>query len=232
MALVEIPLTTIALVQHSAGGAILSNAGNYISGTYISAAVVEAFSTASCVLASIGGGAVAATTNPIILGAATIAVVAAGSYCYFYGIPVAIEAVLTQAGLGIAAKNGFAISIPQLAVALVLLGAAGYTIYKFYENYMATRDMFDHAVNATSAQKATEAAFGFDAWQTIGSVIWSGVSDAAEYAVQAAKEAVEAATIATSSAASEAGRGTAATYSIAESGIHQLLRRLKIRFYR
>ena len=232
MAFIEIPLTTLALVQHSAGGAILSNAGSYIAGTYISAAVVEAFATASGVLASIGGGAVAATTNPIIFGAATVAVVAAGAYCYFYGIPVAIEAVLTQAGLGVAAKNGFAISIPQLAIALVLLGAAGYTIYKFYENYKAAQDIPIRAINSGTAQTATEAAFGFDAWQTVGSAVWSGVSDAAEYAVQLAKDAVEAAANATSSAAGETGRGAAATYSIVDSGLRKLLRRLKIRFYR
>lgn len=232
MAFVEIPLTTLALVQHSAGGAILSHAGNYLAGTYVSASVVEAFATASGALASIGGGAVAVTTNPIMFGAATIAVVAAGTYCYLYGIPIAIEAVLTKAGLGAAAKNGFAISTPQLAVALVLLGAAGYTIYKFYENYKVDQYTTVHASDRTTAQKATEAAFGVDAWQTLGSALWSGVSVASEYAVQLAKDAVEIAALATSSAAGETGRGAAATYSIVESGFRKLIRRLKIRFYR
>ena len=96
MAIIEIPFTALALVEHAAGGAILSNAGSYIAGTYVSAAVVEAFTTASSVLTTMGGSIAAVASNPVVLAGATITVAAAGAYCYFYGIPAPIEAVLTK----------------------------------------------------------------------------------------------------------------------------------------
>lgn len=227
MAIFEIPFTAIALVEHAAGGAILSHAGGYIAGTYVSASVVEAFATASAVLTSIGGSVAAVATNPVVLGTATIAVAAAGAYCYFYGIPAPIEAVLTKAGLGVAAKNGFAISVPKLAVALVLLGGAGYVMYRFYQTYKSARQASANSDFPTGGQEPAEAAFGFGAWRKFGEAVWSGVSDATERAVQLAQDAVEAMTTATNSAASATGRAANAGSSFASSAIGRLFGRLK-----
>lgn len=91
---------------------------------------MEAFGVASGVLSQVGAsaGAIAAGTsavasNPVVVGAAAIAAVAVGTYCYFHGIPAPIEAALSSAGVGAATKHGFMVSVPQLSYSSSLITA-------------------------------------------------------------------------------------------------------------
>lgn len=195
MTIAALPFIDISLVTHSAGGVILQYGGQYVAGTYIGAPVVEAFNTAASVLSSIATPAAAAASHPVVIGA-SIAVVAVGAYCYFYGIPAPIEAALAKAGLGGAAKGfalpgtkaGFAVPLPTLAVALILLGGAGYVVYRFYARRKAARTAMGTA-EVNGGQAASEAAFGAAAWATFGQGLWSGLSDAAKQAAALAKDA-------------------------------------------
>lgn len=131
----------LALVGHSAGGAILSYGGSYLGGTYVGANVVSAFTTAAGVLSQMSATAVgvvsAPATVPILAGVATVAVVAAGAYCYFHGIPAPVAEMLSAAGVGSAGAKGFAVTVAKLAPALIALGVAGYLSYVVYKDFKA-----------------------------------------------------------------------------------------------
>jgi hypothetical protein len=234
MGIVAIPFTSLMLLPHAAGGAILANAGGYISGTYVSAAVVEAFATASSVLSSVGAGATAIAANPVVLGAAAIAVSAAGAYCYFYGIPAPVAAALSKAGLGSAAKSGFAISISKLAVALVLLGGAGYVSYRFYQSYKKAQRASSQADPATGGEANAEAVFGKTVWARFGEAISSDVGGAVNRAVSFAQEAIDLVRASSTTVADAAGITGKAAYSSASraaveasSGLDSLIQRLR-----
>lgn len=133
----------VALVAHSAGGAILSYGGSYLGGTYVGANVVSGFTTAAGVLSQISASAVsvvsAPATVPIIAGAAAVAVVVGGAYCYFHGIPAPVAEMLSAAGVGSAGVKGFAVSVAKLAPALIALGVAGYLAYIVYKDFKSFR---------------------------------------------------------------------------------------------
>lgn len=129
----------LALVGHAAGGAILSYGGSYLGGTYVGANVVSAFATAAGVLSQMSATAVgvvsAPATVPILAGVTTVAVVAAGAYCYFHGIPAPVAEMLSAAGVGSAGAKGFAVAVAKLAPALIALGVAGYLSYVVYKDF-------------------------------------------------------------------------------------------------
>ena len=189
MALLTVPFTSIYLVPHVSGGAIAHVAGGYVAHTFVPPAVVEAFSVASGVLSQMGSAASAiatattsAATNPLVIGTVVIAAVAVGTYCYFHGIPAPIEAALAKAGLGTATKHGFMITVPKLAVALILLGGAGYLAYRFYKSRTAER--VSRLVGGASeqqtpvqAQGVVHAAFGDRVWAQFGSALWSSANE-------------------------------------------------------
>lgn len=131
----------LALVGHSAGGAILSYGGSYLGGTYVGANVVSAFTTAAGVLSQMSAGAVslasAPATLPIVATVATVAVVAAGAYCYFHGIPAPVAEMLSAAGVGSAGAKGFAVAVAKLAPALIAMGVAGVLAYVVYKDFKA-----------------------------------------------------------------------------------------------
>lgn len=187
------------LVEHISGGAILHVGGGYIANTLVPAAVVEAFGVATGVLAKMGAGVAAvggtAFSTPVFVGASALVVVAVGSYCYFHGIPLPVETALTSAGLGTATKQGFLVSVPQLAVALIMLGGAGYIAYQFYRNFRSVRAarLFGCAPLAPTqedAEATSRGVFGDDAWSNIGASVWAGMSDAGRAAAMTAEEAV------------------------------------------
>lgn len=199
IALLSIPFASVYLVEHVGGGAILHAGGGYIANTLVPAAVVESFSVASGVLAKMGAGAAAlggtAVSTPVLIGAAALAVVAVGSYCYFNGIPVPVETALSSAGLGTATKQGFMVSFPQLAVALIVLGGAGYVAYRFYENFKSLRvarllGSAPIAPTQEEAEAASRGVFGDDTWSAMGASIWACVSDAGRAAAMTADDAV------------------------------------------
>lgn len=187
------------LVEHVGGGAILHAGGGYIANTLVPATVVEAFGVASGVLAKMGAGAATvggtAVSTPVLIGAAALAVVTVGSYCYFHGIPAPIETALSSAGLGTATKKGFMVSVPQLAVALILLGGAGYVAYRFYQNLRTLRAarMLGSAPVAPTHEQAeatSRRVFGDDAWSNLGASVWASVGDAGRAAAMTAEDAV------------------------------------------
>jgi hypothetical protein len=189
MALVTVPFTSLYLVPHVSGGAIAHMAGGYIAHTFVPAAIVEAFGVAASVLAQLSSsaGAVATATtsvatNPLVLGGVALAAVAMGTYCYFQGIPAPIEAALSKAGLGTATKHGLMVSVPKLAVTLILLGGAGYVTYRFYKSRKAER--LARLIEGSSNQQTRDqakwlvySAFGDRAWSEFGSTIWSSASE-------------------------------------------------------
>lgn len=133
----------LALVAHSAGGAILSYGGSYLGGTYVGANVVSGFATAAGVLSQMSATAAsvvsAPATMPVIAGVATVAVVAVGAYCYFHGIPAPVVEMLSAAGVGSAGTKGFAVVVSKLAPALIALGVAGYLSYVVYKDFKSFR---------------------------------------------------------------------------------------------
>ena len=201
--------------------------------TFVPAAVVEAFSVASGVLAKMGAGAAAiggtSISTPVLVGVGALAVVAAGGYCYFQGIPLPIENVLSSAGLGSATKQGFMVSIPQLAIACIVLGGAGYIAYRFYRNFSSVRaarllGSGPVAPTREQAEATSSIVFGDDAWPKLGASVWNCVDDARSAAAAAARDAVQASAalaeklIATSTEAAEQARGAmdAAASTVAE----------------
>lgn len=203
MAILSIPFVGMHLVPHVGGGAILHAGGGYVANTMIPAFVVEAFGVASGVLSQVGAGAsaIAAGTsavayNPVVIGGAAIAAVAVGTYCYFHGIPAPIEAALSSTGVGTATKQGFMVSVPQLAIALILLGGAGYLFYKFYKNrnslraarLMAPRQ---EPQGRDDAEAAAHEAFGEAAWSQFGAALWSRAEVVRHGARKGAQDAVK-----------------------------------------
>ena len=203
MAIAAIPFVGLTLLPHSAGGVILAHAGSYLAGTYVSAPIVAAFTTASSVLAQMSAGAstIAATAasivaNPVTLGIAAVAVVAVGTYCYFYGIPAPIAATLEGAGLAKPMTKGLMVALPKLAVALVLLGGAGYVVYRLYSSHKARRSAIgarpDSAdVSRAKARSWVEEFLGAATWTTFGDPAWAAIGEAGRKAVHAAEDAVE-----------------------------------------
>lgn len=142
----------LALVEHSAGGAILAHGGSYLAGTYVGANVVSAFTAAAGVLSQMSAAAVSVVavpaTLPVVATVATVAVVAVGAYCYFHGLPVPVMEMLSAAGVGSAGLKGFAVSVAHLAPALIAMGVAGCLSYVIYKNFKA----FEADYNARAAQ--------------------------------------------------------------------------------
>lgn len=213
MAILAIPFTSLSLVAHTAGGAIMRDAGGYIAGTYIDATIVQAFTAAGTALQSMGTSAVALASNPYVVGAVVIGAVAVGAYCYFHGIPAPVAETLAHAGLGTSTKKGLMISAPKLAVALVLLGAAGYVTYRFYRNF---KDLHRDEAATRTWHDASEAAghddtvrnFGADVWATVGKAVWQTKKDVARSLATMAQEALRrtGASVAYDTASESAGR--------------------------
>ena len=242
MAILSISVVGLSLLPHSSGGVLLANSAGYIANTFVSAEIVSAFTTSAAALAKIGAVGASMASSPAALAAATIAVVAVGAVCYFYGIPAPITEMLSSIGVGSASHAGFMIPVPQLAVALVILGGAGYVYYKFYENEAALdseglRSANPKPQSAASAKRIVEQLFGKEAWSKFGTAAWSTMGDAAEAALKAAEDAVEAvsdladrtskagATVAgaASEAASRAADATAAAHDASRGFFGRLL---------
>lgn len=172
-----------------------------------------------------GAATGAVASGPVLATGLTLAVVAGGAYCYFYGLPVPIEAALAKAGLGASAKKGlvvaaaskgFAIPIASLAVALVLLGGAGYVSYRLYQSDKeAKAAAADFIVIESDSQSAAEAAFGTSAWSRFGEALWSGIGGASERAAKLAADAVGAVSEASSTAAGVASDAAGTAYDAA-----------------
>ncbi|MEY2884331.1 MAG: hypothetical protein RL490_2055 [Pseudomonadota bacterium] len=192
MAILELPFLSVYLVQHASGGAIVHAAGGYLAGSFVSAPVVQAFATASGVLSSLSSGVVAVAANPLVLSAAVVTVAVAGAYCYFFGIPAVVAAALSEAGVAVATKAGVAVSVPQLAVALVLLGGAGYVGYRIYKDKAAAQSAATQLTTSILDQPAAEAVVGSTAWARFGAALSSGFNGAATQAAVLARDAIEA----------------------------------------
>jgi hypothetical protein len=138
----------LSLVAHSSGGAILTSGGSYLAGTFVGAPIVAAFTTAAGALAQMGAVAVgvasAPATVPVLVGAVTIAAVAAGAYCYLHGIPAPVVETLSAAGLGTTTAKGFMVPVAKLAPALILLGALGYLAYVAYKDFKAFKAEYNN----------------------------------------------------------------------------------------
>jgi hypothetical protein len=216
MTILAIPFLDLTLVAHSSGGVILRGATGYIGGTFVDASIVGAFSTAGAALQSMGTSAVALASNPYVIGGVVIAAVAVGTYCYFNGIPAPVAETILHAGLGAQTDKGLMISAPKLATALVLLGAAGYVVFRFYQNF---RELWaDTDVGSTwneasekSARDITVRSFGADVWATMGKAAWATKDDVAQALAVVAQEAVDR----VSRAAEAISTGAAAAYDVA-----------------
>lgn len=140
----------LALVAHSSGGAILSYGGSYLGGTFVGAPMVSAFATAAGVLSQMSATAMsvasAPATLPAVAGAVSIAAVAAGAYCYLYGIPAPVAEMLSTAGVGAVKAKGFAVPVAKLAPALIALGVAGYLAYVVYKDFKAFKADYEARV--------------------------------------------------------------------------------------
>lgn len=198
MAIIGVPALSIYLVEHVGGGAILHAGGGYVANTLVSASVVSAFQTAATTLAGLASGAGSVAAAPITATAAAIAVVGVGSYCYLYGIPAPIEAVLAKAGFKAsasmvapkAAGGAFVVSVSSLAPALVMLGLAGYICYSFYK----TREDALRAVAEDPQVDPEDVAvqsFGARLWEQYGEPISAGLGDASESIANFIRDAVE-----------------------------------------
>jgi len=236
MAIATIPFIGLNLVPHAAGGVILSNASGYIANTYVSAGVVEAFATAGAALQTMGTSAAAiVASNPVITSTVVIAVVALGGYCYFHGIPAPVTETLTHSGLATASKKGLMIAVPKLATALVLLGAAGYVAYRFYEHL--TDLAADKETAASWMQASEENArgivvrnFGNELWETVGQAAWATKAELAKSLATMAQEALARvchASEALSAGASAVYDAAAANSNRAVSGGQSMLHRMK-----
>lgn len=140
----------LALVAHSSGGGILSYGGSYLGGTYVGANIVSGFATAAGVLSQMSATVVsvvsAPATVPVVGGAVAIAAVAAGAYCYLYGIPAPVTEMLSAAGVGAVKAKGFAVPVAKLAPALIALGVAGYLAYVVYKDFKAFKADYEARV--------------------------------------------------------------------------------------
>lgn len=178
MAFFSVPFTTIYLVSHVSGGAILHSSGGYIGGTYISAQIVSAFTSATSTLSLAASAIGAAATSPVAIGVAVTAA-AVGGYFYFFGIPTQIELALAQAGFATPANGGLAVPIAKLGIALVVMGLAGLLAVNIYKRIKQARLARPEPISVTNAQSAVESVFGVTAWKSYGEAIWMGASDTA-----------------------------------------------------
>lgn len=192
MAIFAVPFTTIYLVAHSTGGAILHVGGQYVAGTLIPASVVSAANTAAVALAGAGSSAMAVASSPAVLGAAAVTAAVAGTYCYFFGIPASIEAGLVKAGLATSTNGGLAITVAKIATAFVILGAAGLLTFNVYQRVSQARAGRRTTVTVEEGRGFSEASFGPDLWQQYGEAIWLGAKDTANQVVGWAQKAVDA----------------------------------------
>lgn len=190
MAIAAIPFTTVYLVQHVGGGAIVHVGGGYVAGTLIPASVMTAANCATAALANLGSSAIALGSNPVVLGGAAIAAAAVGAYCYFYGIPAPVEALLVKAGLVAPAKGGLAIATGKVAMVLVLLGAAGLLSVNVYKRVEQAHRARRASISVGQAREASEAAYGPSIWAQYGEAIWLGASDSIKQVVDWAKTAI------------------------------------------
>lgn len=221
MALMSLPIASVYLVEHVGGGALIHAGGGYVANTLIPAGIVQAFGSASSALATLGASAAGLASSPYIVAGATLAVVAAGTYCYFYGIPAPVEMSLTSAGLATPAKQGLLVPLAKMAAALVLLGLAGLVSFNFYKRIREAKAAIaaQGQINFDNAQATVEAAFGKTAWQTYGEALWLGLNDTgsqlsawAESLLSSAKDASSAAGEAIAKPARRVGQYLADTY--------------------
>lgn len=178
MALFSVPFTTVYLVSHGAGGAILHYSGGYIGGTYISAQIVSAFTSATSTLGLAAGAIGAAVTSPVAIGVA-ITAAAVGGYFYFFGMPAQVEIALVQAGLAAPSSGGLAVPIAKLGIALVVMGLAGLLVFNIYKRIKQARLARSEPISLENAQSAAESIFGVSSWKSYGAAIWTGASDTA-----------------------------------------------------
>ena len=190
MAILAIPFTTIYLVPHIGGGAILHAGGGYVGGTLIPAEIVGAATSATSALAHAGSSVAALASNPVVLGAAAITAAAVGTYCYFYGIPAPVEALLYKAGLATSAKGGVAITIANVAAAFVVLGAAGLLTFNIYQRIAQARQGARAKIDLDSARAISEAAYGPEIWKQYGEAVWLGATDTVDQVANWARSAV------------------------------------------
>lgn len=191
MAILAVPFTTIYLVAHSAGGAILHVGGQYVAGTLIPASVVGAANTAAAALAGAGSSAMAIASSPVVVSAVALTAAVAGTYCYFFGIPAPIEGVLIKAGLATPTKAGLAITAAKMATALIILGAAGLLAFNVYQRVRQARAASRTALTVGDARGLSEASFGPDLWQQYGEAVWEGGKDTVDQIVGWAKKAAD-----------------------------------------
>lgn len=192
MAILTVPFTTIHLVQHIGGGAIIHAGGGYVGGTLIPAPIVSAATAATTALANAGSTSIALASNPIVLGAATVAVAAVGTYCYFYGVPVPVQGLLAKAGLATPAKGGLAVTTGHVAAAFVVLGAAGLLSFNIYQRIGQARRAAKAKLDMVQAQAISEAAFGPEVWKQYGEAVWLGTTDTVDQITGWARNAVDA----------------------------------------
>jgi len=193
MAIFAVPFSTIYLVPHVGGGAIVHAGGGYVAGTLIPASVVNAATTATSVLASAGGSAVALGSNPVVLGAAAVTAAAVGAYCYFYGVPAPVEALLVKAGFAAPAKGGLAIATATVATAFVVMGAAGLLSFNIFARVDQARRARKSILTLEEARVLSEATFGSSIWEQYGEAVWLGAADTADQIAGWAQTAVDAA---------------------------------------
>ena len=186
MAIFGVPLVSLYLVPHAAGGAIVSYAGSYVAGSYVTASVVSAFSTAAAALASVGTSAVAFATSPVTTVVAA-AMVVIGGYCYIFGMPVVLQSALHSLGLAAPTNGGIVIPIVQLATALVLIGGAGYLSFQVYKSLRDAREAKLVPIEYSEAKYASCRSFGEAAWFEVGDSIWRGAGVRLEEAGNFAK---------------------------------------------
>lgn len=175
-----IPFTTIYLVKHAAGGAIVNYGGAYIAGTYIPASVVSAFAAATTSLSAVA-------TSPVFAVGA-VAAAAVGGYCYFFGVPAPVAKSLVTAGLAQPAKGGLAVSIGQLAAVLVLLAASGLVSFNVYRRVRHARSARIARIHSAEAEATSKSLFGDDFWREYGAAAWSGVGDSVSQVQESASK--------------------------------------------
>lgn len=191
MAIAAIPFTTLYLVPHAAGGAIVNAGGSYLAGTYVPAAIVQAFSAASTSIAALGTSVAALASSPLVIGAA-VTIAAVGGYCYFFGIPAPIADGLIAAGLVEPAKSGLAVTMAKVAGVLVILGAAGLVSFNIFKSVRRAKNARRARFSLAEGEAASRALFGDDFWTEYGHAAWSGVGDTVEQAWCAAGTATRA----------------------------------------
>lgn len=193
MAIFAVPFSTIYLVPHVGGGAIVHAGGGYVAGTLVPASVVSAATTATSVLANAGSSLVALGSNPVVLGAAAVTAAAVGAYCYFYGVPAPVEVLLVKAGIAAPAKGGLMIATAKVATAFVVMGAAGLLSFNIFKRVDQARRARRSSLSVDEARGLSEAAFGPSVWEQYGKAVWLGAADTADQVFGWAQKAVDAA---------------------------------------